>query len=127
MGAAHDFIQTIFNDRPGQVTVRRYRGAVDETADVSSTRERYAYQRHGDCEGTVWTVSRSHNNISTGIDWSAVSQVDRSRTNSRFVRVYGGSPDFGMVAFALPSEADAARVEAAMEFLRQGCAEPSAF
>ena len=127
LSAAHDFIQTMFNDRPEQVTVTRYRAGSNETTDVSTTLERYAYLRRSDCQGNVWTFSRSNNNIGTLIDWSAVSQVDRSQANGKYVRVYGGSRDFSMVGFQLPSEADAARVETAMAFLRQGCARASAF
>lgn len=125
--AAHDFIQTMFNNRPKQVAISRFRGASDETGDTSTSQERFAYLRTSDCTATVWSFTGSQHNIGTEIDWSSVSQVDRSRTNGSFVRVNGGSRTFSMVGFRLPSEADATRVEAAMEYLRQGCARASAF
>lgn len=127
IGAAHDFIRDMFNDRPEQVTVTRYQPGVAESHDSSTTEARYAYLRLGDCNASVSTHARNSGSLVTRIDWSTVGQVDRSQTNRVFVRLYGGNPDFRMIGFTMPSEADAARVETAMEFLRRNCAPASAF
>lgn len=124
--SAHQFLEQMWSDRAGQVRVARFSANSDDTTDNSISDRQIGYVGDG-CRAQLSSRAPHLGYVHTEVDWSRVSQVDRPAQNQQYVRVYGGTGAHSMVGFTFPSEADAARVETAMEFLRQECARASAF